>query len=405
MAWTDRLQTAAYTSPSGIRFEFQYENVSMSVDKKTGEFDFSEIDGTYIQDLGRKGRRFPFTIYFSGPDYDIDSDSFFAALEEPGIGILEHPLYGIRKVIPTGTITRRDDLVTGANQAVFAITFSETIVDINFPSSDLNEKADTQNSVDNLNENISDQYANDLDVENEAETASLQNDIIDKKDLFVDTLSVLTKLNDDIDNAMTTVSNSIDTTVLDLILNPGGIASQILTLINTPSNIIASASAFIEGYGSIIDTYISSDNESANEYLNNLLFTSGSFGALTLSMFNVEFLNRPEAIDALENIEDIFDNITSWMDDNITAFEILDIGDIYSALMDVFSKISGYLVRLSFELPKKIYLTLTSDRQLIELVAELYGNLDMIDFFIQTNDLTTDEIELLPMGKEIIYFE
>lgn len=405
MAWIDRLQTAAYISPSGIRFEFQYENISMNVEKKTGEFDFSEIDGTYIQDLGRKGRKFPFTIYFSGPDYDTDSDSFFAALEEPGIGTLEHPLYGNRKVVPTGTISRRDDLVTGANQAVFSITFSETIVDINFPSSELNDKIDIQNSVDNLNENTSDQYATDLDIENEAESAVLQDNIINNKDVFVDTLESITKLNDEIDNAMTTLSNSIDTSVVDLIIGPGGIASQVLTLINAPSNIITSASAFIEGYGSIIDNFISIDNESANEYLTNLLFTSGSFGALSLSMLNSEFLNRPEAIDALESIEDIYDNITSWMDDNITAFEILDIGDIYSFLNQIFSKIVGYLVRLSFDLPKKIYLTLTSDRQLIELVAELYGDLDLIDFFIQTNDLTTDEIELLPIGKEVIYFE
>lgn len=405
MAWIDRLQTAAYISPSGIRFEFQYENISMNVEKKTGEFDFSEIDGTYIQDLGRKGRKFPFTVYFSGPDYDTDSDSFFAALEEPGIGTLEHPLYGNRKVVPTGTISRRDDLVTGANQAVFTITFSETIVDITFPSSELNDKIDIQNYVDNLNDNISDQYATDLDIENEAESAVLQDNIINNKDVFVDTLESITKLNDEIDNAMTTLSNSIDTSVVDLIIGPGGIASQVLTLINTPSNIIASANAFIEGYGSIIDNFISIDNESANEYLTNLLFTSGSFGALSLSMLNSEFLNRPEAIDALESIEDIYDNITSWMDDNITVFEILDIGDIYSFLNQLFSKIVGYLVRLSFDLPKKIYLTLTSDRQLIELVAELYGDLDLIDFFIQTNDLTTDEIELLPMGKEVIYFE
>lgn len=405
MPWTDRISIAAYTSPSGTRFEFQYENVSMEVNKKTGEFIFPEIEGNLIQDLGRAGRRFPFIIFFSGPDYDIESDTFFTALEEKGIGTLDHPKYGPRKVVPTGTITRRDDLVTGANQSIFSVTFSETIVDITFPSSELNEKINIQNDVDELGSNISDQYANDLDITSESESTVLQNDIILKKDIFTKTMESLTKLNDDIDNAMTTISDSIDTSIVDIIINPGGIADQIITLVNTPSNIATTATAQIEGYGSVIDTIIGSGVDSINKYNNSLLFTSSSFGALSLSMLNSEFSNRPEAIEALEKLSDIYDNISEWMDDNITDFEIQDTGEIYTGLNQIYSKISGYLVRLSFELPKEIYLTLTEDRNIIELTSELYGNLDMLDFFIQTNNLTTDEIELLPLGKKVVYYE
>src|SRR5512138_87768 len=107
MAWQDRLKEVKYTSPSGQEFTFFYENLSVESEKKTAEFIFPEIDGAYIQDMGRAGRKFPFTIYFSGEDYDIDADSFLAALEEKGIGKLEHPVYGNRKVIPTGAISRR----------------------------------------------------------------------------------------------------------------------------------------------------------------------------------------------------------------------------------------------------------------------------------------------------------
>jgi len=405
VAWTDRLQTAAYTSPSGNRFEFQYENISMESEKKTGTFIFPEIDGQFIQDLGRSGRRFPFIIFFSGPDYDTLSDSFFASLEEIGIGTLEHPLYGTRKVVPTGTIQRRDDLVTGANQSVFMVIFSETIVDINFPSSELNEKSDIRNSIIDSNNNASDQYENDLNIESESENIILQNDLIEKKNFLTDTLSFLVQLNSDIENAMTTVSDSLDGSILDLLIDPGGIASQLLILINTPSNIVTSADAYIEGYTSVISNYIESTVDSVNKYHNALLFISGCVGALSLSMLNAEFSNRPQAIDALEQIEDIYDDVLTFIDEKIIELEVPDTGEIYSDMNNIFSKIVGYLVRLSFDLPKKIYLTLTQDRQIIELVAELYGNLDMIDFFIQTNDLTTDEIELLPLEKEVIYFE
>lgn len=408
MAWTDRIQTAAYISPSGTRFEFEYENVSIESDKKTGTFIFPELNGQYIQDLGRSGRRFPFNIFFSGSEYDIDSNSFFQALEEKGIGTLEHPLYGVRKVIPTGTIQRRDDLVTAANQAIFTITFSETIVNINFPSSDLNDKTDIQNSVSELGDDLSEQYTNNMNLDDAGDAVNAQNDLLDKKDALTQILENLSSINEDIENSMNTISNSLDNDVVNMIINPGGIADQIITLVNTPSNIVTNIETMIEGYGSVIDMIlpnIGMIEANENDYHNSNLILCASLGAIALSCLNAEFFNRPQAIETADKIIDIFDNISEYIDNQIIGLEINDTGEMYTTLQDVYSKTLGYLVRLSFDLPKKIYLTLTEDRQIIELVSELYGDLNMIDFFIQTNDLTTDEIEILPLGMEVIYFE
>ena len=123
MSWQDRLREAAYTSPSGIRFLFLYEDIRFSVDKKTTAFDFPDAEGTYIQDFGNTGRRYPFRVIFAGPDYDLKATAFSAALAEPGIGKLETPLYGAIDVVPFGTITRRDALKSAGNQAIFEIVF------------------------------------------------------------------------------------------------------------------------------------------------------------------------------------------------------------------------------------------------------------------------------------------
>jgi prophage DNA circulation protein len=134
MPWEDRILEAAYTSPGGTRFVFLYEDFSVSVDKKTTTFIFPDFDGAFIQDLGRAGRNYPFTLYFSGEDYDQQADAFLAALEEKGIGTLEHPRYGTKYVVPTGTINISESHVNGANQAVFGVTFSETITDLTIPA-------------------------------------------------------------------------------------------------------------------------------------------------------------------------------------------------------------------------------------------------------------------------------
>ena len=50
MGWQDRVKEGAYTSPSGLRFVFDFEDVSVLPPKKTKGFDFPDAVGTYVQD-------------------------------------------------------------------------------------------------------------------------------------------------------------------------------------------------------------------------------------------------------------------------------------------------------------------------------------------------------------------
>ncbi len=151
MAWQDRLRTGAYNSPSGIRVLFAYEDVSRDIDKKTIGFTFPDADGTFVQDMGRTGRRYPLRMFFWGDDYDIEANAFEQALLERGVGKLEHPIYGVIDVVPFGTIKRRDDLVTAGNQAVIEVEFWETIGLI-YPSSQSDPASNVVSSVEEFNE-------------------------------------------------------------------------------------------------------------------------------------------------------------------------------------------------------------------------------------------------------------
>jgi hypothetical protein len=59
---------------------------------------------------------------------------------------------------------------------------------------------------------------------------------------------------------------------------------------------------------------------------------------------------------------------------------------------------------VSFSLPMQRTIRLGRDRQAIELCCELYGSVDYLDKFIIENDFNIDEIELLPMGREVTYY-
>jgi hypothetical protein len=51
-------------------------------------------------------------------------------------------------------------------------------------------------------------------------------------------------------------------------------------------------------------------------------------------------------------------------------------------------------------------ITLNRDRNFIELCAELYGGVDnyYLDRFISENNLNIDELEIIPMGREVSYY-
>ena len=157
MAWNDRIREAGYTSPSGVRLTFEYENVQRSVGKKTTGFEFPDADGTFVQDLGHTGRKYPFRMFFWGDNYDLEVQAFEDALLERGVGRLDHPIYGSVDVVPFGEIVRRDDLTTAANQAVLQVTFWETI-GLVYPSSQTDPASAVLISVDEYNTSASEEF-------------------------------------------------------------------------------------------------------------------------------------------------------------------------------------------------------------------------------------------------------
>jgi prophage DNA circulation protein len=122
---------AIYTSPSGKEAPFLCETVSRETELKTGVFIFPSRDGAHVQHQGMGARSFPLTCIFSGSDCMENADIFESMLIERGVGELQHPIYGTIKVVPTGKIVRDDDLVTGINESIVTITFTETITDEN----------------------------------------------------------------------------------------------------------------------------------------------------------------------------------------------------------------------------------------------------------------------------------
>jgi len=410
--WNDRLHEAAYTSPGGTRLTFDYENVRRAFDKKTSSFEFPDADGTYIQDTGHSGRRYPMRLFFWGDDYDLAAEAFDALLRERGVGTLEHPRYGTVNVVPFGTVTQREDLKTAANQAIIEVTFWETI-GIVYPSSQVDPASNVLTAVDEYNEAAAAEFEDITDIASAVEQSSFKSTYESLVDTVSTTLQTVADVQEDVQKQFNAINDSINEGIDVLISQPLNLAFQTVLLIQSPARALANIKARLTAYGDLASSLMSgsgvavsgNDSVNSNAYHANDLIASTSVTGSIVSSVNNQFTTKTEAIEAAEIILAQFAALTEWRDDNFTSLNEIDTGGAYQQLLEAVALTAGFLVEISFNLKQENRLILDRDYTIIDLVAKLYGSIDEnLDFFISSNNLSGSEILELPRGRKIVYY-
>lgn len=413
MPWNDRIREAAYTSPNGTRLTFAYENVRKTVDKKTTGFEFPDADGTYVQDLGHSGRRYPLRVFFWGDDYDQDAEAFEAALLERGTGKLEHPIYGTVDVVPFGTITRRDDLKTSANQAVIEVTFWETIGLI-YPAAQADPASAVLAAVEEYNAASADEFSEVTSLESAVEQATFKNTYQALLDSASSGLQAIADVQDDVRSQFDAIVDSINQGIDILVAQPLTLAFQTTQLIQAPARALANIEARLDAYGNLADSIISgdgavstpgNDSRNSNEFHTNDLYASTYVTGSVVSVVNNQFVTKAEALQAAEAVLTQLDDVTDWRDQNFQSLGEVDTGGSYQKLQEAVALTAGFLVEISFSLKQERRIVLDRNRTIVDLAAELYGSVDdQLDFLINSNDLSGSEILELPRGREIVYY-
>ena len=413
MAWNDRIREAAYNSPSGARFAFDYENVSQSIEKKTTAYDFPDADGTYVQDLGNTGRRYPLRMFFWGDDYDQEAEAFEAALLERGIGKLEHPIYGVKNVVPFGVITRRDDLKTAANQAVIDVTFWETI-DLLYPAAQNDPGSSVLSAVDEFNNALSEQFDEVLNTDTASLRATFKNNYTALLDTAKDGLQAVADVQDNVRTQFNAINDSINQGIDILVGQPLTLAFQTTQLIQSPARALASIRDRLNAYGDLANSIISGDGavvspgldaKNSNQFHTNDVYASTYVTGSVVSTVNNQFVTKTEALEAAEIVLTQLEQVTDWRDENFQSLDQVDTGESYQKMQEAVALCAGFLVEISFSLKQERSIILDRPRTIIDLAAELYGEVDeQLDFLINTNNLSGSEILELPRGREIVYY-
>lgn len=419
MPWQGRLREAAYTTPTGNRLRFDYEDVARDIDKRTAAFEFPNVDDAYVQDNGYGSRKYPMRCIFWGDEHDRAAAVFEAGLLERGIGRLEHPLYGTFDVIPFGGITRREDLTNEANQSIIEVTFWTTVRAV-YPSGQQNPRNEVLTALDGFDAAAAAQFVAQADLRKSIARSNLKASILKLLRTVSATVGGISTMvgaaRSEFRDLQQTVHFGLDV----LVGQPLQLALQVSNLIKAPARALVGIVSRLDAYGQLSARIIASTAATPGAYQGALqslrlrarndsavadLSAMNAVGGSALSVVENRFATRTEALTAADALTQQFDQVVAWRDQRFAALGIVDTGESYRAMQQAVALVAGYVVQASLALAAERRIVLDRPRTIIDLAAELYGSVDdKLDLLITSNNLTGNEVLELPRGKVISYY-
>ncbi len=474
------LLEAKYTAPSGKEFIFLWEkSFSKKTELKTGIFTFPNRDGAHVQHQGGGAVSYPITCIFNGDNHITLADEFEAALYEKEPAELQHPVYGIKKVIPTGDINRENDLINTVNETHITITFTETLTD-EAASLEAVTADKLEESLDEFTDSAAADFAESLTIENVTEQLLIQSSLETQANVLYDNLIEI--VNSDVKKntyadfltSMKELKNNIKSltgNVENIISNGLNIARLTLRLMKMPSRITINITEKIKGYSQLvaqITNQFKNDpfgvNNIKNAFASTRLVLTGAVASISsgaalsiaestannkqsslgkknmtsglgssssvlsrqstsvennkqssLGKKNADggldsssgVLSREAAIAVAVQLKDSLNTIQDFEDTKIEQNNFIDTNaNTYLTLVKLVHDSINLILNVSFSLPMRRIIKLDRDRNIIELCVELYGSVDnyFIDRLIVENNFNIDDLEIIPMGREVYYY-
>jgi len=421
MTWQDRIRQAAITAPDGRRYEFLYEDLERSRSENASTFKFAERNGAYIQRLSSGQDVYPLTVIFSGPDFDTTGEDFWESTKTPGIFILEHPRFAGLKRVQLLTIGQSIRAKTADNQTAFDCVFHETI-EITIPETALDSTSEILNTAEDLNNEASDAFGDNVDLENPLEVPDLQ----DKGKSFIesmnDTFEAAAAKEAAIKAAFDSQYLSVKSAIENLVEGPLEFANNLAIFVSTPSRLAIDIQERINDYQGLAESTIESLKIAGDETVE-ALKNKGALSVLGLmsvsssmcqaSVSSASYRTRAEVIgiadqifDTVESIVDLLESYSVALEDQADPLDRrFEISDALDTLNILASLTTAQLFNVAFTLKQERFIILEKDYSPVVLAHKLYGYSDEnLDFLIETNKLRGDMIFNIPAGTRIVYY-
>ena len=411
----DRLKPAAYTSPSGIRTEVRFSDaLEKTYSHKLDEYTYNGIDGSLIQDLGVSGTVYPLVCFLAGNDYDKESTAFEQALSETGVGTLEHPIYGRKKVV-VATVRRQDDPVNGGGIGAFTIEFRETL-EFN-PSGVPNASALSEALLDTANEASALEFSS-IALNTIGDIISFTEDILGVVNTIANVMDDVISASSDAIVTFNQIKRDIETNISTIVNFPDSLARQIQLMtqlsVGTGSNAgdaLISLSTLVASVGDF--DIASPSNAAKNRSMISELVIGAAVNSATLITQQNTYSTKNETFEAIEALDAFIIEASEIADSKMAGFDGSIFEKQYFSQVDSFQEVIALAVNVKTDLQIRAFdakierrFITKRDYPILELCGALYSQIDdeSLDFFISTNGLEDDEYFDIPSGREIVFY-
>ncbi len=440
MPYPDRLIDASYTSPSGRQISFDFEALSREVSHRIGTFEFSGVNGTLHQDKGVSGELYPMVVFIHGPDYDIQADRFLEISKESGPGFLTHPRWGRRRV-QILSITQSENLVQRGGQAVFNVQMQETL-EREFPKTGTVTTQAISDLADSWQSFAIDNYVDQVNPGELADQQKLEQDIILSANVADNALSSIVSSAQDVAATFRGYIDNILDNANDYVQEPFEYATQITSAVRVVAEVPGRISSKLQGIKNMLNVINLREVTSAINQVRNSLSIDGLLGmagivsvseminqalgltstisrdsrgraTITVPTADSGFQTRSEVLAAVVYLQENSIELINTLDAGQELFEDSLISDAYIQTVQsyvpswqVVSAVIKAGLDLSFSLPVKRSIILANSRTILDLSFEFYRNIDdvTLNYLIQTNALTGNDIIEVPRGREVIFY-
>ena len=124
--WKEKLENIKFSIKTGDgKTYFPLLKITeKSKDYNSSEYDFINVEGTFVDRKKPRGSKFPLVFYFQGDDNIEQCNAFETSADDSRLWTVEHPFYGIIKGQPTNL--KRND--SNYNITEITVDFFESII-------------------------------------------------------------------------------------------------------------------------------------------------------------------------------------------------------------------------------------------------------------------------------------
>jgi prophage DNA circulation protein len=409
MSYLDRIRPLRFISPSGKEFELEFEEVSRVEGKKAPVTEFPGQDQGAIQDLGEVTQVFPISCFISGPDHDLEAERFIAALAETGPGLLLHPVWGDFPVLPS---SRRisQGMVQGMGRTNFQIEFIRAEENaFTYPKVEAAPALEISGGVELTAADIGESLR-DVTLENAAQENTLKIQVENILKAVQTSFAVVTAISDTLQEAVSQAIDDIFLNIDGLLKDPQKLMESLLRLYRLPAQEGININLKVTGYKLLWDNLSTGFVETTKQYTD-VFFRINSAQASALQLAAAESTvsggieTRAEAIRISEQLLSLDNSINEGIEQIEQISRQLSEPSIRLQSQQTLELAISNVIDRSLSLPLEQTYSIEYEISPLVFLFENYRDIDRLEDFISYNQLSGDEILLLPKGREVRFYE